>query len=143
MLDSGSANFINGMIGIANGNQQLAQFKAAGNKLNAVSQYQNQGKQDQAKSLQQFEGMFLGQLMRLMFDTVKIDEMFGGGFAEETYRGMMADEYGMTIAQNGGIGVADSLQKSMFDFKNIGNESRQTIMTADAAANAYTKLYNF
>ncbi len=143
MLDSGGANFINGMISIAKSNVQISQMKQMGNSVNALTQYKNQGAPtDQKAALQQFEGLFLGQLLRLMMDTVPVDKTFGGGFAEETYRGMMVDEYGMNISKSGGIGIAESLQKSLIDQQNIVHEAKQTIATADATARSYYKVYN-
>lgn len=61
----------------------------------------------QAKDL---EGVFLNTLMKEMFSSVKTDDQsFGGGFAEETWRGMQAEQFANAMADNGGIGLADQL----------------------------------
>jgi Rod binding domain-containing protein len=39
--------------------------------------------------------------------------MFSGGQSEETYRGLLIDEYGKEIARAGGIGIADSIARQM------------------------------
>ena len=64
-------------------------------------------------SAKQFEAMFLAQMLRPMFDSVKVNETFGGGKGEEMYRSFMVDEYGKQIAESGGIGIADAVLAQM------------------------------
>jgi flagellar protein FlgJ len=52
------------------------------------------------------EGVFLNTLMKEMFSSVSSSE---GGFAEDTWRGMQAEQLANTLARSGGIGLADSL----------------------------------
>ena len=56
-----------------------------------------------------FEAVFVGQMVAHMFAGIKEDGMFGGGQAGDLYRSMMNDEYGRAIARSGGIGVADQV----------------------------------
>jgi flagellar protein FlgJ len=59
---------------------------------------------------QELEGVFLNTLMKEMFASIDTDQAgFGGGFAEETWRGMQAEQMADAMAQSGGIGLADSL----------------------------------
>jgi flagellar protein FlgJ len=54
--------------------------------------------------------VFLNTLMKEMFSSLKTDEnAFGGGFAEETWRGMQAEQMAAAMAETGGIGLADSI----------------------------------
>ena len=65
----------------------------------------------QAKDL---EGVFLNTLMKEMFSSVKTDNQnFGGGFAEETWRGMQAEQFSSAMADQGGIGLADQLMPTL------------------------------
>lgn len=58
----------------------------------------------------ELEGVFLNTLMKEMFSSLKSDESsFGGGFAEETWRGMQAEQMASAMAESGGIGLADSI----------------------------------
>ena len=58
----------------------------------------------------ELEGVFLNTLMKEMFSSVKTDSAeFGGGFAEETWRGMQAEQLAGAMAEAGGIGLADAL----------------------------------
>ncbi len=59
----------------------------------------------------ELEGVFLNTLVKEMFGSIKTDTAsFGGGFAEETWRGMQAEQYSSVMAENGGIGLADQLR---------------------------------
>lgn len=74
------------------------------------------------KTGEDFESMFLSQMLGHMFSGVKSDELFGGGAAEEQYRSLMVDEYGKAIAKSGGIGIADQVVRSvMMQFQEVGN----------------------
>jgi peptidoglycan hydrolase FlgJ len=78
----------------------------------------------QAKEL---EGVFLNTLMKQMFSGIKTDQSsFGGGFAEETWRGMQSEQLSNQIAENGGLGIADSLIGDLIAMQ----EAAQTSPTA-------------
>jgi len=65
----------------------------------------------QAKDL---EGVFLNTLMKEMFSSIKTDDKsMGGGFAEETWRGMQAEQFSSAMANQGGIGLADQLMPTL------------------------------
>ena len=65
----------------------------------------------QAKDL---EGTFLNTLMKEMFSSIDTkEESFGGGFAEETWRGMQAEQFANAMADQGGIGLADQLMPTL------------------------------
>ncbi|MGN6684514.1 MAG: rod-binding protein [Devosia sp.] len=60
------------------------------------------------------EGVFLTSLMKEMFSSIKTDDQnFGGGFAEETWRGMQAEQFAGAMAEQGGIGLADQLMPTL------------------------------
>jgi Rod binding domain-containing protein len=128
-----ASNFSSGTSLIANSNMLAQKFdKAAGVIKNSGSE------KDRQIALQKFEGMFISQMMKLMFDTVPVDENFGGGFAEETFRDFLTDEYGTLISKSGGIGIVDSLQKSVSG-ENSGTETASKTLQANKA---YNKIYN-
>jgi len=45
-------------------------------------------------SSKDFEAMFTSEMLKPMFDTVQTDSEFGGGQAEDTWRGLMIEQYG-------------------------------------------------
>lgn len=58
---------------------------------------------------EEFEAVFLAMFIEHMHAGVETDGPFGGGSAEETYRSMLSQEYGGSIARSGGIGIADTV----------------------------------
>ena len=62
---------------------------------------------------QEFEAVFLSQMMKPMFEGIETDGPFGGGQAEQMWRSLMVDEYGKSIAKSGGIGIADAVMSEM------------------------------
>ncbi len=63
------------------------------------------------------EGVFLNTLTSEMFSSIKTDGTFGGGFGEETWRSMQAEQLADSIAQNGGLGLADDITRSLLDMQ--------------------------
>ncbi len=72
---------------------------------------------DSPESLRQaaedFEAMFIAQMLTPMFEGLDADPIFGGGAGEEMVRGLMIQEYGKAIVQGGGLGVADHVQSAL------------------------------
>jgi peptidoglycan hydrolase FlgJ len=61
-----------------------------------------------------FEAMFLSQMMQPMWETVPIDEGFGGGAGEETFRGFAVQEYGKLASRSpGGLGIAEHVKAEL------------------------------
>ena len=66
-----------------------------------------------------FESVFLSQMLEHMFAGIETDEMFGGGHAEDVYRSLLIDEYGKLIAKAGGIGIADHVKREMLTLQEV------------------------
>lgn len=73
------------------------------------------GQEKIRKAAQEFEAMFISQMLEHMFAGVETDPMFGGGEAEDIYRSMLVDEYGKLMAKSGGIGVADHVMRQLLE----------------------------
>ncbi|MDB5622302.1 MAG: hypothetical protein JWR39_865 [Devosia sp.] len=54
---------------------------------------------------EEFEGVFLNTLTKEMFATLKSE----GGFGEDTWRSMQSEHLAASMAQNGGLGIADQM----------------------------------
>ena len=65
------------------------------------------------QTAQQFEATFMAQMLRPMFEGLSTEAPFGGGHAEETWRGFMIDEMGKQISRAGGVGPADQVMAEM------------------------------
>ena len=60
-----------------------------------------------------FEAVFISEMIRPMFENIQTEEPFGGGPAEDIWRNMQIDEYGKAIAKTGGIGIADAVMDQL------------------------------
>ena len=65
------------------------------------------------QTAQEFEATFMAQMLRPMFEGLSTEAPFGGGHAEETWRGFMIDEMGKQITRAGGVGLADQVMAAM------------------------------
>ena len=74
------------------------------------------------KQAVELEGVFLTTLMKEMFSSIDTsEESFGGGFAEETWRGMQAEQFANALAEKGGIGLADNLMSDLLRMQEATN----------------------
>lgn len=70
-----------------------------------------------------FEGVLIGQLTNVLFESAPVSETFGGGQAEETFRSMLGDEVGKSIARRGGIGLAPAILDQLLKLQGLPAES--------------------
>lgn len=71
------------------------------------------------KAAQEFESVFLSQMMAPMFEGLGEGDLFGGGSSAKIYRSMMVQEYGKAIARSGGIGIADSVEREILKLQEV------------------------
>ena len=65
------------------------------------------------QAAEDFEAVFLSQMLSHMFAGVETGGPFGGGHAEEVFRSVMVDEYGKMMARSGGVGIADNVMSEI------------------------------
>lgn len=65
------------------------------------------------KAANEFEAMFIGQMMTPIFDSIEVDETFGGGHGESMFRSMLTTEYSKQVQQRGGFGLADQVYREL------------------------------
>lgn len=74
------------------------------------------GKLDMRKAretAQNFEGVFLAEMLKPMFEDIEAAPPFGGGTGSKIWRDLQTQEYGKAIAKAGGIGIADAVLHQM------------------------------
>jgi len=71
------------------------------------------------ETAEDFEAVFLSQMLKPMFEGIETDGPFGGGQAEGMWRSLMVDEYGKSIAKSGGIGIAESVMSEMLRLQEV------------------------
>lgn len=65
------------------------------------------------KVAEDFEAVFLSQMLKPMFANLGAEKPFGGGTAEDMWRSLQVDEFGKAISRKGGIGIADNIFREM------------------------------
>lgn len=71
------------------------------------------------RAAEDFEAFFLAQMFEHMFADIEPDALFGGGEGEQVYRSLMFQEYGKSVARQGGIGLADMVQKEILKLQEV------------------------
>lgn len=65
------------------------------------------------RAAEEFEALFLAEMLAPIFETMETDGPFGGGSAERIYRSLMVQEYGKALTQSGGVGIADAVEREL------------------------------
>lgn len=81
--------------------------------LPSTASLPGQSRSDIAETAEQFEAVFLGEMSKLMLESVELGDEFSGGHAEQIFRGLMAEKLGGEIARRGGIGLAPTVMEQM------------------------------
>jgi len=68
---------------------------------------------------QQFERMFVAEMLQPMFSGIETDGPFGGGQGEEVFRPMLLDQYADAVAKSGGVGIADAVLKEILRLQGL------------------------
>ncbi len=71
----------------------------------------NAAKADSASK--EYESVFISQFLGSMFSGIKTDELTGGGQGEEMFRSLMINEFGKSIEQQGGFGLASQMKAQL------------------------------
>jgi len=85
---------------------QTSQHKAAKAEAPAIPE-------SVKRAAEEFEALFLTEMLAPAFEGLESGGLFGGGQSEKIYRSMMVQEYGKAIAQSGGVGIAESVQREI------------------------------
>lgn len=96
---------------MANFSTALTASQIAAPQVAAPQKSAKSAKADQAA--QDFEAVMISEMLKPMFETVEVDDTFGGGKGEEVFRGLLVQEMGKSIAKQGGLGLADSVRAEL------------------------------
>jgi Rod binding domain-containing protein len=69
---------------------------------------------------QEFESMFLTEMLKPMFEGLKTDELGGGGEGEDAFRPMLIEKYAEAVSHSGGIGIADAIVRELMRMQTMG-----------------------
>lgn len=69
---------------------------------------------DQARHVaQEFESVFLNEMLAPMFEGLSTDGLGGGGVGEEMFRPLLIDRYAQAITHAGGVGISDQIVREL------------------------------
>ena len=71
------------------------------------------------KTAKEFESVFISQFLGSMFQGISTDGPTGGGQGEEMFRSLMIDEYGKSLEQRGGFGLAAAVQRQLLKHQEL------------------------
>ena len=96
----------------------------AQNSANGLSKAQDMAKnamtdEKARKAAQEFEAVFLTQILETMYSGLEPNPMFGGGNAEKLFRSMINEKTAQSMAKNGGIGLADAVYSEIIRLQEM------------------------
>lgn len=65
------------------------------------------------QACQDFEAIFLKQMLNVMRKTVNKGELLNGGFAEDVFEDMLYDEYAKKMVKHSGFGLSEMLYREL------------------------------
>jgi peptidoglycan hydrolase FlgJ len=65
------------------------------------------------RAAEEFESVFLSEMLAPMFEGLSTDGLGGGGMGEEIFRPMLVERYAESISRAGGVGIADSIVREL------------------------------
>ena len=68
---------------------------------------------------EEFEAMFLSQMLAPMFEALDTDGLTGGGDAEKAFRPILVEEYAKQMSAQGGIGLADQVYTEILRMQGL------------------------
>jgi flagellar protein FlgJ len=71
------------------------------------------------KASKEYESVFISQFLGSMFSGISADGPTGGGEGEEMFRSLMIDQYGKSMEQRGGFGLASALQRQLLKHQEM------------------------
>lgn len=75
------------------------------------------------RAAEEFEAIFLAQMMAPMFEGLDTNGLGGGGMGEEIFRPMLIERYAEALSQAGGVGIADSIVRELMRLQEAQPEA--------------------
>lgn len=94
--------------------------------LDVIKAYKNDPQAKNAQRIketaQEFEAVFLSEMIKPMFEGLELAEPFGGGKGEEIFRGMMLSEFGKEIAERNVTGIQTQVMNALIEMQSQRTE---------------------
>lgn len=98
---------------------RASQPEAMAKRLGATPQPGISGNAAARKTADEFEAMFLTQMLEHMSSGIKTDGPFGGGQGEAMFRSLMNQEYADMLSKRGGVGIADHVYRQILALQEV------------------------
>lgn len=79
------------------------------------------GRSQAQKAAQEFESVFLSQIIGPMFENIEGGGYFGGGVGESMFRSLLVGEFGKEMAAQGGIGIGDAVLGALIKTQELAS----------------------
>ncbi|MCX7340748.1 MAG: rod-binding protein [Hyphomicrobiales bacterium] len=97
-------------------------LSATASALSAVKKALTPDEQKIRKTADDFETMFLENMMSQVFPQESSEGPLGeNGTGGSVYRGMLVNEYAKSVAKSGGIGISDTIYRQMLQMQERNN----------------------
>jgi Rod binding domain-containing protein len=80
---------------------------------------------------EEFESVFLNEMIAPMFENIDTDGLGGGGEGERMFRPMLIEQYADAISKAGGVGIADSIIAELMRMQTTIQPQQETPDGAD------------
>jgi len=100
---------------------------AAGGDVEQIKALAEGGAKNLAKVAGKFESVFLGFLLKQMWESIEKSELLSEGPGRHIYDGLMTTMLADHIAENGGIGIAKSLVSQLNALVQAYEEQQQGV----------------
>lgn len=74
------------------------------------------------ETAQQFESMFLSQMLSYMMPKMDTDNPFNGGKGEEVFKSFMTNEYASIMAKTGKTGISQMVEREMIRMQEAAQQ---------------------
>lgn len=88
-------------------------------QIQSPSAISGQRRDEIRAAAEEFEAVFIAEMLRPVFNGQEVDKVFGGGEAEKSYRSLLVDEYGKEISKAGGLGIADTVERELLSLQEV------------------------
>jgi len=71
-----------------------------------------------ANAAEEFEAVFIAQMLAPLFSSVETPAIAGGGKSEEFFKSLLQESYAKAMAERGGFGIADHVKSTLIDLQS-------------------------
>ncbi|MEM7618992.1 MAG: rod-binding protein [Pseudomonadota bacterium] len=102
-------------------------------KLNSqINKEQNKTQFEEVarKTSDEFEAVFITNMIETMFSGINTDPPFGGGQGERVFRSQLLNQYAKAIQGSGGFGISDAVYQQLLSIQEKAPHSENANTTA-------------